>query len=371
MQKNTASRIPGKYGCLFQAHPGRVYWQFCSYATASLFYDFVAVADLDWCIAAHSPSDDHHSPTMLKTFQRMRDHGIALDGQSAARNLAPVLDREVLTVGYGSADKAAHALSALHQANNATEQATAAYNKFLDTIRASKGDQVFIPPELDAEHFRLSSSRARTLSEYTSLLCKTSFGCSGYEIDDGRPMQDEWTAPNTEALREAIRAGRIPIAHVPDAPTVPIRSGEELRTFSLVLKAVPFPIDMPPDEFIDFRNDKKVRASIGRFRQLAGELVGEGQAPPYYVVSEILDQYDEYKKTISKTRTKTVLSNVRFVASNIAGLFEDAVKLRLESFTKRPFDVIEYFIDRKYRDRSHENSPFYFLLEKDPAARKL
>jgi hypothetical protein len=131
-----------------------------------------------------------------------------------------------------------------------------------------------------------------------------------------------------------------------------------------MLKSVPFPTDMSVDEFIDFRNSKTVRRSIGSFRKLAGDLT-HGQAPTHYVIEELISQYEEYKRDVRRSGAKIVIGNVKFLVSTLAGFAEDVVKLRLENLSKRPFEVVEYFIDRKYKDVQSLNSPFFFLYQKD------
>jgi hypothetical protein len=149
-----------------------------------------------------------------------------------------------------------------------------------------------------------------------------------------------------------------------------IKSNEQLRTFQLVLRAIPFPSNMPIQEFTDFRNDSTVRKSIRAFRKIAGDLV-DGQAPARNVLEQLLEGYEDYKKEVAKTKAKTTVSNARFIISSTAGLVEDIIKLRIESLFKRPFEIADFFIDRKFDDASHKKSPFFFLYEKDTSVPRL
>jgi hypothetical protein len=359
-------QLPGRYGCMFRATPARLYGQFSSFSCAYLFYDFVLVAGLDECIDVHTNSILAKS-IMRNAFNLSKKFGIAIDPEDTLSE-----DDRRPTVKSAKAmfaeDTAAAAyLAEFLRLDEAARVAVKREDGFVEKLRADQGvgsdDVLRIPDEFDELSSELVKARNKSIIVMQDFLYKNTLKEKGYDIDDGTLASGLWSDSNNDLLRSTVRDGRIPL--VPTDENLPvIRAGEEFRTFALMLKSVPIPTDMSPNEFIEFRNSKTVRKSVGRFRQLAGELV-QGQAPTRYVVDELMSRYEDYKIEVRRAGVKTVLGNVKFLVSTLAGSAEDVVKLRLENLSRRPFEVVEYFVDRKYKDVASTESPFYFLVQKD------
>jgi hypothetical protein len=366
MTDGTSIQLPGRYGCMFRATPARVYEQFSSFNCAYLFYDFVLVAELNQCIALHT-GGEYAKMIMRNAFNQSKELGIAIDPEDTISEDDKKLTLEKAATMFAENTAAVAYVTELRRLDEAARAAIKRHDDFLDILRASQGagkdDGISIPDECLGLSFELMDARNRSIVLLQDFLHSNTLKAKGYEIDDGNLLNRSWNYNANDKLRSVIRAGRIPLA-VSDERAPVIRAGEEFRTFALMLRAVPFPSEMSASEFIEFRNSKAVRKSIGKFREIAGELV-QAQAPSRYVVDELMSRYEDYRSEVRRSGVKTVLGNVKFLLSTLAGFAEDVVKLRLENLSRRPFEVVEYFVDQKYKDIASADSPFYFLIEKD------
>ena len=359
-------QLPGRYGCMFRATAARIYEQFSLFNCAYLFYDFVLVAELNQCIALHTDGE-YAKSIMRNAFNLTKDSGIAVDPEDTLSKNDRKYTLESAEGMFTETTAAAAYIAELLSLDEAARTAVKRHDDFLENLRADKGlgknDPVSIPNELLDLSSELGDARNRSIRVLQDFLYKNTLKGKGYEIDDGNLASRSRGNGINDLLRSTIREGRIPLA-LSDENAPVIRTGEEFRTFALMLKSIPFPTDMSANEFIEFRNSKIVRKSVGGFRKLAGELV-QGQAPTRYVVDELMSRYEDYKIEVQRSGVKTVLGNVKFLVSTLAGFAEDVVKLRLENLSRRPFEVVEYFVDRKYKDVASTESPFYFLIQKD------
>jgi hypothetical protein len=361
MTNNTPIRLPGKFGVLTQANPATEYRQFAVMHTAYLFYDFVLCADLNWCISAHSDDGPFAKQRMLEAFEQIKGNGIAIDPKDVFATSDYLITREKAHAMFPEEEVAETFFTEMHRLIESQRVALERYDGFIDLVRADQKipaalDRVDIPLKMHDLHTALLIERNNSIARLQQYFTKNMLKAGAYEVDMDLRV-------GSYDDRGSFQWGRISLAPS-DVEAPVLRRGDEFRTFALMLKSVPLPTDMSVDEFVDFRNSKTVRKSIGSFRKLAGDLI-QGQAPTQYVVEELRSQYEDYKRDVRRSGAKTVIGNVKFLVSTLTGFAEDVVKLRLESLTKRPFEVVEYFLDRKYKDIEPLNSPFYFLYQKD------
>ncbi|TPM28226.1 hypothetical protein [Mesorhizobium sp. B2-3-4] len=355
--------IGGRFGCTFTATPATIFDQFSSYAFASLMYDFVAVDSLDYCIDLHT-NGYHPKEGMRRAFTLFRDKKIVFE---AAELKAEGVTAEQILKAYPDPQIAMARLTEIHQAHELAKNADAKLNNIEEFIRKKidtpSAKRMAIPSEYHEEFMEAISNMNSCSAEFDRLSTKIILEIRGYKIDSGHLVK--WDHGNNNLLRPLLDEGRIPLLS-----QSPVKSTQRsllggTETYALVLQRLPFPTDLPADEFVDFRNDKKVRRSIRAFREIADK-IAEGGAPLAFVLEEISDLYDEYAKQVDRLRARRVLANIKFIASNLFGFAEDIAKLRLENFAKRPFEIVDYFLDYKEKEKATENSPFFFVHEKAP-----
>jgi hypothetical protein len=363
--------VEGALGCVMEATPATILDQFESAYCAYLFYDFVLLDQLNNCISLHTDGP-HPKRILLDNFVALRERGIAFDPDDIFFVPSEELsDKEFKSRYLLSADSAPEHR---HLINAAIKNAEHCYIKdrnlreHIASIQgvSSKGS-FSIPNEFHSAFQESVDNLNMAYREVRGVSYKIAAINSGYSIDSGILIERNYD--RNDEIRKMLGEGHIPIFGG-SAEKRPIASGEEMRTFQLVLKNIPLPRQMPVDEFVDFRNRKNIRKSIGSFRKLAGDLVS-GQAPASYIVEELMDKYEEYKSEAKKISTMTRIGNVKFIASNISGFIEDIIKLRIESFAKRPFEIAEYFVDKRYSNKEFEDSPFFFMYELDSSTYRL
>lgn len=358
-------KIKGKSGCSIQATPATIYAQFEQAYSAYLFYDFVLMHDLKYCVHLHEHGD-YARVSMFNAFQQLVDHGIVLEPTEHFSVPFRYLSEEDFREFYPiSAERFPKDLNFINQ-KYADLCAAVSQDELLThemRVEVGKPEHVplVIPKKYQQQKSELSGKRSQARSSYEKACIRIAAFNHGYNLDDGTMQLLDGS--RNEELRPVIVKGRAPLLGSAVA-SGPLTDGQEFRTFRLVLKNVPFPSDMPIDEYIEFRHEKSVRHSVGSFRDLADDLIN-GQAPAAHVVEEIMGRYEEYKEMVERSKVKKRVADVSFIISNVAGFAEDLIKLRLESLSKRPFEIAKFIADRNHQYRELERSPFFFLYAKD------
>lgn len=353
--------ITGRFGCAFTAQPATVFEQFSSYAFASLMYDFVAVDSLDQCIDLHT-NGSHAKESMRNAFSLFKEKKIVID--AAALSSGGITAEQVLQ-GYSNPEVANSKLAELDQAHKQAYDADTKLKDLREFIRlklgVSRDARISIPEEYREDFMEAVRNMQIWADEANRLTTLITLETRGYQVDSGHLVK--WSYDNNELLRPLLKDRRIPLSAKSSSETQSRSLSGGTETYAIVLQNLPFPSDLPVDEFVDFRNDKRVRKSIRAFRELADK-ISNGGVPMAFVLEEMSDQYAEYAEQVHRLRGRRVLANVKFIASNILGFAEDVAKLRFENFGKRPFEIIDYFLDYKDKDKTTETSPFFFIHEK-------
>jgi hypothetical protein len=343
--------LRGRYGCILEATPARIYNQFSNFALASLIYDFVAV---EWIRAQSEPEvDGQHIPGRIAHMSKaFLECGLCIDPWDIHPITSVLMARDDFSKEYPSATQKQW------EFNQDFGGVYAPAHRLL--ARKTKQD----PPNPQDEMLALFDMVQKVERAFHRFRFKLGITALGYELDDGKLLDEGVGDQHNDLLKPLIDAGHIPLVAAGSSPSSVLHKGEMVKMLQLFIRNVPFPTEMPLNEFVDFRNSKIVRNSIGQFRQHVKALIGD-QAPANYVIEELVEQYEAYKREVARMKARTHLNAIKFVITSVAGTVEDIVKLRLENLSKRPYEIAEWFLDKKYEYKEHESSPFFFAIEKD------